>query len=127
MGNQTDTDPDAYFLKQEEPVRSCLLALKEIILSTDKEITFAIKYGMPFFCYKNRMFCYLWIHKKFKQPYIGIVEGALINHPKLITEKRARMKIMLIDPEKDLPIKVIKTVLKEALHLYKSGKIKTNT
>jgi len=125
MVDQNISDPYAFFLKQKESIRSCLLALKEIILSQDKEITFAIKYGMPFFCFKNKMFCYLWVHKVFKQPYLGIVEGRLINHPNLIIEKRERMKILLLDPEKDLPLKRIESILKKAIGLYKSGQIKT--
>jgi hypothetical protein len=113
-----------FYLRQPEPVKSCLLALREIILSRDSAVTNAWKYGMPFFCYKGKMFCYLWVHKKYKQPYIGIVEGKRINHPKLIIEKRSRMKIMLFDPGKDLPIRTIKSILKEALNLYKTGVIK---
>lgn len=64
------------------------------------------------------MFCYLWVHKKYKQPYIGIVEGNRLNHPTLITEKRARMKIMLIDPLADLPVAPIGSILQDALALY---------
>jgi hypothetical protein len=109
---------DEYFLRKKEPDKSCLLTLREIILSLNKNLSPAWKYSMPFFYYKGKMFCYLWIHKKYKQPYMGIVEGNKIDHPLLIQEKRARMKIMLIDPEKDLPIKEIKSVLKLALNLY---------
>lgn len=65
------------------------------------------------------MFCYLWVHKKYKQPYIGIVEGKKINHPKLIHEKRARMKILLFDPEKDVPVRMVGAILKEVLSLYR--------
>jgi hypothetical protein len=115
---------DNFYLQQQEPIKGCLLALREIILSQDKEITAAWKYGMPFFCYKGKMFCYLWVHKKHKQPYIGIVEGKLFNHPDLIMEKRSRMKIMLFDSNKDLPIKKINSILQQALHLYKSGRVK---
>ena len=50
---------DDFYLQQNEPVKSCLLALREIILSQDADITNALKYGMPFFCYKGKMFCYL--------------------------------------------------------------------
>lgn len=71
------------------------------------------------------MFCYLWVHKKYHQPYIGIVEGKRFNHPLLLQEKRSRMKIMLVDPYKNLPIKTIATVLQQTLHLYISGRIKT--
>jgi hypothetical protein len=112
-----------YYEQQEEPTKSCLLALRTIILDQDKEVTAAWKYGMPFFCYKGKMFCYLWVHKKHRQPYIGLVEGKHFNESFLIGEERARMKIMLIDPDKDLPIKTIKTLLQKAINLYKSGAV----
>jgi hypothetical protein len=59
-----------------------------------------------------------------KLPYLGIVEGQRLSHPDLIIEKRSRMKIMLFEPNKDLPAATIKTILKQAIHLYKSGEIK---
>ena len=110
-----------FYLQQQEPVKSCFLALRTIILSQDGNITNVMKYGMPFFCYKGKMFCYLWTHKKFKQPYIGIVEGNRIDHPSLIIEKRSRMKIMLLDADKDLPVEMINTILQDALGLYRKG------
>lgn len=76
------------------------------------------------FGYRGKMFCYLWIHKKYKSPYLGIVEGKRLDHPKLILEKRARMKIMLFDPTKDLPRKTIDNILRQAIDLYKKGLIK---
>jgi len=115
---------DNFYLQKEEPSRGCLLALKKLILAIDTNITAEWKYGMPFFCYKGKMFCYLWVQKKSGLPYLGIVEGKKIKHPGLINEKRSRMKIMLIDPEKDLPVKTIKNILTQALDLYKTGKIK---
>jgi len=74
---------------------------------------------MPFFCYNGNIFCYLWFNKKLLQPYIGIVEGKKINHPDLIIEKRARMKILLLDPNKNLPMKKINGILKDVIALYK--------
>jgi hypothetical protein len=110
---------DHYFLQKDEPVKSYLLALREYVLAYDQNITEAWKYKMPFYCYHGKMFCYLWVHKKFHQPYIGIVEGKKIQHPKLIQEKRARMKIMLFDPEKDIPVKTLNSIFKEIVSLYK--------
>ncbi|KIO79046.1 hypothetical protein TH53_00070 [Pedobacter lusitanus] len=115
------TASDNFYLQKEEPVRSCLLALSEIILKQDQDIAAAWKYGMPFFYYKGKMFCYLWVHKKLHQPYIGIVEGKRLDHPDLITEKRSRMKIMLFNAAEDLPLTTIETVLQQALALYKTG------
>ena len=110
---------DNYFLQKDEPVKACLQFLRKYILQQDKKITEAWKYGMPFFCYNGKMFCYLWTHKKYHQPYIGIVEGKAINHPDLVIEKRARMKILLIDPAKDIPMKKLNGIFKEVLALYK--------
>jgi Domain of unknown function (DU1801) len=115
------TELDNYYLKKEEPIRSCLLALREIILNSDVNVSAAWKYGMPFFCYKGKMFCYLWVHKKHKLPYIGFVEGKHLLHKDLIQEERARMKILLFDANKDLPIAKIQKILFKALDLYKSG------
>jgi len=70
------------------------------------------------------MFCYLWVHKTLHKPYLGIVEGNRIEHPDLIQEKRARMKIMLFDANDDLPVETIKHILIEVLDLYRSGRIK---
>lgn len=64
------------------------------------------------------MCCYLWIHKKWQQPYIGFVEGERMAHPQLIQEKRARMKIILFDPDQDLPVKTIHSLLKQMVALY---------
>ncbi|MFB9843274.1 DUF1801 domain-containing protein [Mucilaginibacter ginsenosidivorans] len=109
---------DYYFLQKDEPVKSCLLFLRDHILDYDEGITEAWKYRMPFYCYKGKMFCYLWTHKKNGLPYIGIVEGRKIDHPLLIQEERARMKIMLIDPTRDLPLETIGNILKTAIELY---------
>lgn len=110
---------DTYYLKQEEPVKSCLQFLREHILKSDPEITEALKYGMPFFCYDGKMMCYLWVHKKLLLPYIGVVDGKLIEHPDLMIEKRAKMKILLIDPLKNIPVKKIDAILKQMLAIRK--------
>lgn len=113
------SDEDNFYISQPEEIRACLFALKEIILGEDANIRTAWKYRMPFFCYKEKMFCYLWVDKKLKQPYLGIVEGQKIQHPDLVQEKRSRMKILRIDPTKDLPLKTIRHILKAAVKLYK--------
>lgn len=110
---------DAYFSQKEEPDKSCLQYLRELILKQDNHITEGWQYGMPFYFYKGKRFCYLWLHKKYLQPYIGIVDGKKIDDPDLLQEKRVRMKIFLVNPEKDIPVKKIKAILKEVIALYK--------
>jgi len=108
---------DQYFLKQDEPSKSCLQFLREYILQKNTAITEAWKYGMPFYCYQEKMICYLWIHKKYRMPYIGIVEDNSIHHPDLLVEKRAKMKILLIDAQHDLPMDKIDWLLNEVVTL----------
>jgi len=109
---------DSWFLQKEEPGKSCLLFLRKHILRSDNNITEAWKYGMPFYLYKGKMFCYLWTHKTHLKPYIGFGDGNRIHHAALLQEKRARMKIFLIDAGADIPVKTIDILLKKALALY---------
>ena len=111
-------DIDNFYLQKEEPVKSCLLALREFILKYNEGITEAWKYRMPVFCYHGKMFCYVWVQPKTQQPYVGIVEGRKIMHPKLIQGNRSRMKIMFVNPAKDLPIKTLRKIFNMALAFY---------
>lgn len=113
------TPLDNYYDQKEEPVKSCLQFLRQHIPEFHPGITEALKYGMPFFCYKGKMICYLWTDKKTGWPYLGIVEGKKMTHPELIADKRARMKIWMIDPRSDVPVKKLNVILKEMMNLYK--------
>lgn len=112
---------DSYYLSKEEPNKSCLLALRAIILQQDPNITETRKYGMPCFCYKKKMFCYVWTDSKTDEPYILMVEGNRLVHPALEAGKRSRMKIFRVNPNKDLPQKTIDNILQKALDLYRTG------
>ncbi|MET0464030.1 MAG: DUF1801 domain-containing protein [Chitinophagaceae bacterium] len=110
---------DNWFSAQHEPAKSCLQFLRQFILEFDNGLTETWKYGMPVYCYHGRMFCYLWMHKKYGQPYLGIVDGNLIEHPGLLQEKRARMKILLFDPGEDADIKMLRVLFKKMTALRK--------
>lgn len=117
-------DLDHFYLNQPEPNQSCLLALRSIILAADPEVNETRKYGMPCFCYRKKMFAYLWVDKLTTRPYILMVEGNHLNHDFLEKRNRNRMKIFNIDPKKDLPIRKINVLLRDALNLYKTGVIR---
>ena len=72
------------------------------------------------------MFCYLWVDKRTKEPYIGVVEGFRIEHPMLEQGNRSRMKILRVNPNRDILIDEIQFILNRALGFYKSGLIKVN-
>lgn len=110
---------DEFFLEKEEPVKSCLQALREILLNYNPNITEEWKYRLPFYCYKGKMFCYLWMDRNTKQPYIGVVEGGRIDHPLLMQGDRKRMKVILVDANCDIPVKEIESILDIARGFYK--------
>jgi len=79
---------------------------------------------MPCFCYKKKMFCFLWTDKKTFEPYILFVEGKYLNYHELEKGNRTRTKILRINPNIDIPIKTIEMLLKDALDLYRNKVIK---
>ncbi|HMT27878.1 MAG TPA: DUF1801 domain-containing protein [Bacteroidia bacterium] len=113
-----------FYLDNPEPVRSCLLALRSMILEHDPNITETQKYKMPCFCYKNKIFCYLWIDKKTEEPYLLWVEGKHLTHSKLETGTRTRMKILRVNPNRNIPVQNITAILKKAIALYQTGIVK---
>lgn len=115
---------DNFYIAQPEPNKSCLLAMRDIVLNLDSQIMETRKYGMPCFSYKGKAFCYLWVDKKSKEPYFLLVEGKHLYHPKLETGNRSRMKIFRVNPKVDLPIHTINLIMNNALNLYRNGTIK---
>lgn len=107
-----------FYLDQEEPNKGCLLALRSMILDQDANITETLKWGMPCFCYKKKMFCFLWTDKKTNEPYILVVKGNLLDHDQLEQGERTRMKILRVNPNKDLKQNLIEEILQQALALY---------
>ena len=110
---------DHFYLNKEEPIKSCLQALRSIIFGYSNDITEHFKYGLPFFYFKNKPFCYLWIDKKTSHPYIGIVKGIFIDHPMLDQGNRKKIKVMNIDPNADIPVEIIHEIFDEAVTFYK--------
>ena len=110
---------DNYFDRLNEPIKGCLLALKDFISGFDDAITQEWKYSMPFFYHKGKMLCYFHTHKKTGEPYIGFVDGGLLDFPELVQEKRARMKILPINPEADIDLALLGSILKASLDLRK--------
>ncbi|MCC8134519.1 MAG: DUF1801 domain-containing protein [Tannerellaceae bacterium] len=117
-------ETESYYVSLQEPQQSCLLALRSLILAQDENIRETQKYGMPCFCYRKNIFCYLWTDKKTSEPYILMAEGIYLNHPALEKGSRSRMKILKVDPGKNLPVTIIKEILTEGVALYINGIVK---
>lgn len=117
-------DLQTFYLAHPEPNKSCLLALRDIILAHDPKVSETRKYGMPCFCYGKKAFCYLWTDKKTGEPYLLLVEGKHFDDPELEAGDRSRMKIFRVNANDDLPLDKIKELLNKALDLYRLGVVK---
>jgi hypothetical protein len=106
-----ENELENFYLRQSEPNQSCFLALRDIILNSNSNITADWKYKLPFFMYKGKMFCYLCKDKKTETPYIGIVNGSDIDHPQLESGNRKKMKTLSIDPTKDINLDMVLKIL----------------
>ncbi|MCC8034767.1 MAG: DUF1801 domain-containing protein [Rikenellaceae bacterium] len=100
-----------FYLSRPEPAKGTLLALRGIILDFDPNISEMVKYGMPCFLYSGKILCYLWTDRISGWPYILMADGKSLTHPSLKSGGRAKMKIMTIDPDADLPVDKIADIL----------------
>lgn len=117
----SSSELDNFYLKLDEPLRSCFLALRDIILSLDEQITPEWKYKLPFFYYRKKMLCYLWKDKKTGEAYVGVANGMLIAHPALEAGERKRMKIYRVDPKKDINMEELIEILGLAIEIQNKG------
>lgn len=103
-----------YFYRIEEPERSTLLFLRDKILTSDPEnITETFSFGLPFIKYKKKMLCYFYYSKKYQKHYLSFYHGDRLDYPELIQDGRKKFKILLIDPEEDIPVEFILNLTEE--------------
>lgn len=110
-------DLEQAYLRHDEPTRSCLFALRELIIGMNPDVRTSLSYGMSTFYVGKQRFCYLWVDKSDGRPYIGFIDGNRMNHPRLETGERSRMSIFRIDPEADLEVSEIQGLLHEAIRI----------
>jgi hypothetical protein len=109
---------DNFFIKQTEENNACLQFLRNHLLSFNTEITEHYKWKLPFYNFKGKMFCYLWIDKKTQHPYICFVKGKHSKNPHLEFGARKTMKALTINPNEDIPVDIINNILEELILLY---------
>jgi len=107
-----------YYLRHPEPIQGCLLALRDLILHVDDRITHERKYQIPFFYYKGKKLCFLWVNKK--KLLLGFIIDKTI-YPVIAGVKRKDdFETLQIDPNLDLPVETIIANLRLRMKLYES-------
>ena len=111
-----NTELEDYYLKHTEPVRGCLFALKQIIMSVSDHVTHERKYQIPFFYYKGRKLAFLWMNRK--KLILGFITDKSILLPVAGTKLKDQLEMIQVDPNADLPKEMIVAKILELISLY---------
>lgn len=107
---------ETYYLKQPEPMQSCILAMKGIILSISPYITHERKFQIPFFLYKGKKLAYLWVTKKRLQ--VGFIEDKCLQMPIPGVRLKDKYQSIQLNPDENIPIDIILENINRLIDLY---------
>ncbi len=102
---------DDFFLSKEEPLKSCLLYIRDYLNNHPFDLQESWKWSLPSYSYNGKHFCYIWIDKKTKMPYIGFKNSNLIEHDKLELGNRKLFKTFSIDPTTDIDVQSLDEIM----------------
>ena len=108
-----------YYLSKPEPYQSCLLALKDIVLSVNPAICHERKFQIPFFIYKGKKLGYLWLNGKKLMMGFCLDKSLQLIIPGI--KPKDKYESIQIDPNKDIPVDVIRKKLGYYLGLIDNG------
>jgi hypothetical protein len=111
---------DEYIYRQPEKYQSILLHLISVFERSIPELELLFKWGIPYFYYKKKPFCYLAPNHKKGFVDTGFAKGFQLkrNQDCLIGEKRNTVKSLRYFSLKDVDNTVLEDVIQEAKTLY---------
>ncbi|HWR94210.1 MAG TPA: DUF1801 domain-containing protein [Flavobacterium sp.] len=112
---------DEYIFRQPEKHQTILFYLIDVVNQEIPDATFNFKWGIPYFYYKKKPFCYLAPNHKKDFVDLGFAKGfQLQNHQEfLISENRNTVKSLRYHTLKSIEHQVLIDVIQEAITLYK--------
>ncbi len=111
---------EIYILKQDKSHQSILLFVRQIIFETFPEINEKFKYGIPFYYYKQKPFCYLNIPKKKKYVDVGFVKGFQLSNKQDVLvagNNRNSVKSIQYSTLSEIDFNILKEILIEASNI----------
>lgn len=110
---------EEYYFGFEEPYRGLFLALRDIFLDWDENMSESMKYSSPCFSYRGKILCYHWRNKK-GQAYVLFNYGTQLTHPLLEFKGRKSMQSVDLDPNKDIPVDGLTEIFYQAKKIIDS-------
>lgn len=112
---------DEYIFRQPEKYQSILLHLISVFESEIPELELLFKWGIPYFYFHKKPFCYLAPNHKKGYVDAGFARGFQLkrNQEYLVDEKRNTVKSLRYSSLESINNEVLVDVIQEALSLYK--------
>jgi len=112
---------DEYIYRQPEKFRSIILHLISVFEREIPDLVLLFKWGIPYFYYKKKPFCYFAPNIKIGFVDAGFARGFQLvgNQEFLIGEKRNTVKSLRYYNLEDIDNGILVDVIKEAATLYK--------
>lgn len=110
-----------YILNQPERYQSIILHVVSIVSKVIPEIELLYKYGIPYFYYKKKPFCYLAPNHKKGFVDIGFARGFQLvrNQEFLVDQNRNTVKSLRYFSLEAINNSILEDVINEAMTLYK--------
>ncbi|AOW10754.1 DUF1801 domain-containing protein [Flavobacterium gilvum] len=111
---------DEYIYKQPEKFKFIVLHLISVFEREIPELKLLYKWGVPYFYYKNKPFCYLAPNHKKGFVDAGFARGFQLkeNQNSLVGEKRNTVKSLRYYNLEEIDNVVLLAVIREAVTLY---------
>ena len=112
---------EEYILTQPEKYQAIMLHLISVVGRCVPESELLFKWGIPYFYYKKKPFCYLAPNHKKAFVDLGFARGFQLkeNQEFLIGENRNTIKSLRYTSIESIDNTVLQSVVKEAISLYK--------
>jgi len=111
---------EEYIFRQPEMYREILLHIVAVVEQELKDTELLFKWGIPYFYYKKKPFCYLAPNHKRKFVDVGFAKGfqLLKNQESLVDENRNTVKSLRYTTLEGIDNSILKSVIEEAKTLY---------
>lgn len=111
---------EEYIFRQPEMYREMLLHIVAVVEQELRDTELLFKWGIPYFYYKKKPFCYLAPNHKRKFVDVGFAKGfqLLKNQESLVDENRNTVKSLRYTTLESIDNSILKSVIEEAKTLY---------
>lgn len=111
---------DEYIFRQPEKQQSILLHLIPVFAREIPELEFLFKWGIPYFYYKKKVFCYFNSSPKKGFVDVGFFRGFQLkrNQEFLVCDKRNTIKSLRYYSLESIDNTILEDVIREARSLY---------